>query len=241
MHNINIDIFSYCILNHIDSNDTFNISLVCKSWYNNLNQMFNTHAYYKNFNYIPNDSYALSKYLSIFNIHKTLKKIHIPSITNSTCLNIITYYWCIHDKCNYNNIMFELLTQHCILNNISNPSNIKLLIDSLYILHDKNYLLNDMMDICLCVGSYDVADFLFLCGSPCDRWIHGIPADCINKNSYLKIITSLRYLINNHLICLPYIYNYLSNVNDFPYKNDVLNCISPHLNDNILTLMNTDL
>lgn len=238
MHNLNFDIFSYCILNHINSDDTFNMSLVCRTWHNNMNQMFNTHNYYKNFDFIPNDSYALSKYLTIFDIDKTLNKIHIPTITNSTCLNIITYYWCIQNKCKYNNIMFELLTQHCILNNISKPSYIKLLIDSLCIIHNHNDLLNDMMDICLCIGSYDMADFLFLCGSSSDRWLHSIPVDCTNKNSYIKIIESLKYLIKNHLISLPYFYTYLNNVNDFPYRNNILNFISQYLNDNILKLSN---
>jgi hypothetical protein len=232
-----IDLFEYCIVNFIDPNDTINISMVCSKWKSMLENMFVKNIYYSNFKNVQNDSFALNLYLSKFDVKKTLNMIHLPDIYSIHTLNCITYHMHIINKFSCNYVLRELLIQYCILDNMLKPDYIKSLIYSLCEVHNSMDLLNDMLDICLCTESFKVANYLLLFGASCERWLTSIPRDCNNKNEYLKIINSLKYLLSNHAICLPYFYYWIVATNEFPYKNDILNFMKEYMNDDILRLV----
>lgn len=225
------------IVEHTNPDNTINLSMVCTHWTNIMENMFEKSPHYYNFDTIQNDSFGLKMYLLKYDKIKTLNVIRINEIYGNNCLNCITYNMCIVDNLVSFVVFKELLTSYCILNNMTKPLYIKHLIESLSETYNKTDILNDMLDICLCVESFNVADYLLLLGASSNKWMNNIPMYCSTKNDYLKITNSLKYLIDCQSICLPLFLKHINENSDFPYKDDIVKYLMKNLHINILLLI----
>lgn len=226
------------VVKYTNSNDTINMSMVCSSWRIMMINMFDTNTHYKTFEIIKNDSFALSQYLLKFDADKTLKMIDISSINNNNCLNCVTYNMAVIKDCDLVAILQELLTQYCILDNASKLLYIDLLLHDLLLCSNQKHVLDNMLNICLHNGSYQVATYLSLKGATCSKWLSTIPYECVNKESCNKIIIVLEYLLNIHFIDLPMCLKYITIWPEFNHKEDIINFIIPYLSHEIIKMWN---
>jgi hypothetical protein len=231
------------IISHVlSNNDNINLSMTCKYLNTILEQMFEQSQL---FNY--NDSYYLKKYYDKLNILAIEE--YIPNITNHNCLNLIYFrlleYHVVYKEFSTEfkpiyrtDILYKLLLQNSITNNISKPKYIYQLCYSMPInphyrstKNKKNILKNAFKN-----NSNEIIIMLLLHIEMRDIWIQSVFTRYKSAIDADELIAEIKLLNTKHVMSLSEIYYqiYYLTPDDFHIKNDILDYVGTFLGKNIV-------
>lgn len=236
------------ILELISNSDKIYASMVCKLWKEILEGMF--HEKYSTPNKIPNNcAYDLNMYLLNFKLPQNI----VLTLDNARFIYDERAYIIISDDINTVNVLAHyLIKNNCIKSNASyypNSSNTIYRIDwqeliSFYIKNDHiskinytiqlqtyqhnnidGYLLNKALQH----KSFKFAHYYLQKGTTCVIWIKSICWYSINNDENLNgLLETLKFLIINNSLLLPYFFDHMSKLDDFKYKDQVINFVKQY-------------
>jgi hypothetical protein len=230
------------ILSHVYTHDAIYASMMCKSWSIMCDEIYRECIPENNCTgahilILNKNSHALKLYLrnNIINSAPT----HIT--LNCNCLNLLGSTFLIEKEASKVHFEFcnacDILKQCLKTNNVLKPYIVKKLV--CYVMKEAFNVYNTcniFMGICIQNKSYDIAKYLLCYFDPNNISVNTVWE--LSENNVGDFLKYYKFLIDNHAVNLPCLYDKLYVLRNFEYIQELMNFLEKYMDKDVVDMIN---